>query len=242
MPFPSPVLYPDKELFPGEEELESRALFGENFIGPWQVEQAVISTLSTWYNDYLAELEVQNELHPKILPRFPAPESIHGGVNFETWRNDITPEAIVVVKPDGSPELHSSAGYTQGYLVSVGCLWVGSGSELTENPEDEARAVASYLGAATMLLVQQPTLGGLAERVVMTQSPEVTLPNPDNTRIAQVITSFEVWVSTIVEENAGPVQPFPEESPEYNGPEEGWDELPTADEVIVTVVGVKELS
>ncbi len=190
------------------------SLFGPIF-STWNVEQAVLSTLRIWLNEYASELERKWALPSKAIPRPPAPESYHGGIDFTTWRQDITPEIITIVKPLGSPELHASAGYTQGYSLQVGCLWVGSGAEIAENAEDEARAVASYLGAASMLLVQQPTLGGIAERLVMTKSPEVTLPDPDTRRIALAVTDFEVWVPTIIEENAGPVQPLPSESPEF---------------------------
>lgn len=219
---------------------ESRSTWGP-LVSGYQVEVAVLETLRTWFSEALAQLELQHGLRHKTLPRPPAPESYHGGVDFDTWRQDITPEVIVVVKPSSPPELSASAGYTQGYAVAVGCLWVGAGSELAENPEDEARAVAFYLGAASMVLVQKPELGGLAERLIMTSSPEVTLPDPDTRRIAQVVTTFEVWVTSIIEENAGPVQPLPSESPEFNEPEGPYDELPEAEKVEVKITATKEV-
>lgn len=201
-------------------------IFGPIY-GPWDVELAVVATLRLWMPEYLAEIERKRGLHARTIPRPPDPESYHGGADFDTWVQDRTPEVIVVVHPNGRPEYAASNGYTQAYNVEVGCQWVGSGSPLAEQPEDEARAVASHLGAASQLLVQQPTLGGLSERVILAAAPDVTLPEPDRRDLAQVVTGFEVWVPTIVRELAGPVEPNPPESPEYQGPEQPYTQEPT---------------
>src|SRR5205814_8604005 len=121
----------------------------------WELEQAAVETLSIWFPTYLAELERQIGLTNKTIPRPPTPESYHGGVDLESYFQDELPEVVVVVNPLGPPERSASAGYVQGYELQVGCLWVGTGSRLQERPEHEARAIASYLGAASMLLVQQ---------------------------------------------------------------------------------------
>lgn len=211
----------------------------EDFFGPLvspeDVIQAALATLRVWLPEYCAEVERKHSLQPKTIPRPPTEECFHGGVDFESWIGEDLPEVIVTCKPSGDPERSGSVGYTQGYELKLGCLWVGVGSTLAEHAEDEARMVASYLGAASMLLVQQPTLGGLTERLVMTASPDVTLPNPEQRAIAQVVTGFEVWVAQILDENAGPVQPNPGEVPEYNGPEQPYGEEPTVQKVDVTV-------
>ncbi len=213
------------------------SLFGP-IVSTWEVEQAAVKTLSVWMNEYLAELERKAGLRHKTLPRLPAPESVHGGVDLETWEQAILPEVIVVCKTLGTPELRGQGGYTQGYDLTVGAIWVGQGSELAEKPEDEARAVASYLGAATMLLVQHPTLGGLSERLRMTVPPSVTLPDPDRRQIALSTAQFEVWVATIIEEGRGPVQELPSESPQFEGPEEAWKPEPEVKTTRETVKGI----
>lgn len=211
-----------------------------SFFGPivsqWQIEQAFIKTLKTWIPEYLAEIERQNGLKNKIIPRPPTPESIHGGTDLESYYQDILPEVVVVVEPLGPPELGGSAGYTGVYQVQVGCLWVGSGSELAERPEDEARCVVSHYGAACMGIVQQPGLGGLADDLRMEGLPRISLPNTDKREIAQVETTFHVWVSEIILPNEGPVQPNPVESPEYGGePEAPFSEDPTVEKVTVDI-------
>ncbi len=201
------------------------SLFGE-IVSPWDVEQAAVKTLSIWMNEYLAEIERKRGLAKRTIPRIPTPESVHGGPDLERWEQAIMPEVIVVCKTVGGPELRGSGGYAQGYDLTVGCLWIGQGSTLAEAPWEEPRAVASYLGAASMLLVQQPTLGGLTERLVMTVPPSVTVPDPDRRNIALATTQFTAWVATIIEEGKGPINELPAESPFFNGVEEEWKEEP----------------
>lgn len=210
----------------------TESLFGPLF-SQWDLEQAVCSTLRTWIPEYLAEVERQHGLRNKIIPRPPTPESIHGGVDFESWAQETAPEVIVVVKPDGEPE-RSPSGDTQAYQVQVGCRWAGVGSELAELPEDEARGVMSYYGAACKLVAQQPTLQGLVSHVVLEQDPDVTLPGPEVRAQAQVVTSFRMWAITVIE-GAGPQTPSPSESPEYTGPEEPFAERPTVESINITV-------
>lgn len=209
----------------------------ESLFGPiwssWDIEQRVISTYKLWVNEYLAEIERKREYRKGTIPRPPSEQSIHGGVDLQSWTQDDSPEIIVVVEPTGIPEKDASVGYTQAYEIQVGAVRVGSGSELAERPEDEARAVASYYGAASMLLVQQSALEGLAIDLVMVGSPRVTFPNPDLKQVAQSVATFHTWV-TVIEFNAGPNSATPKESPEYNGREEAWKAEPTVAKTTIT--------
>jgi hypothetical protein len=212
----------------------------ESFFGPlvsqWNVEQATIATLQVWIPEYLAEIERQNNFQRLTLPRPPAPESIHGGIDFDQWYQDTTPEVIVVVEPEGEPERPASAGYTQLYQIQVGVLRVGSGSTLAERPEDEARAVACFYGTACELLVQQPSLNGLTSDLVMVGLPRLSFPDPNKRAIVQVVTTFHAWVPEVIIDTAGPVQPRPAESPEYPGePEQPYSDSPTVTDETVTL-------
>ncbi len=203
----------------------------ENLFGPivsnWLIEQRVIETLRSWMPEYIAELERKEGLPHGTIPRPPAPESVHGGIDMESWTQDTTPQVIVVVKPQGRPDnLRGDGSYGQGYDIEVGCACVSTGSELAERPEDDARATVAYLGAASMLLVQKPILGGITEQLHMTGAPTVSAPNPDRKDIALCTTTFEMWVSAIIEEGKGPVTELPREAPEFPGKEEPWPEGP----------------
>lgn len=214
----------------------------ETVFGPvvstWDVELAVISTLREWINEYLRDIEIKRGLKQKTIPRPPAADSIHGGVDLESWRQERGPEIIAVVKPTGAPTLRGQGGYEQGYTLEIGCVWVGAGSPLVEQPEDEARAVASYLGAAvSMLVLNQPTFGGLTERLRLTAAPVVTAPNPDRKELALCTTSFEMWVATIVEEGIGPLTP----GKPYEEPYPAEAEAKTTKETVKAVLVSEEV-
>lgn len=208
-------------------------------IGTEDIVEAAVETLRVWLREYLASVERSHQLQRNTIPRPPSPASYHGANDMDGWIGADTPEVMVTAKPSGEPELSASAGYTQGYELQVGVLWVGSGGTLAERAEDEARIVCSHLGAASMLLVQQPTLGGLTERLRMTGAPDITFPDPERRAIQLVTTTFEVWVSSIIREDAGPVGPTPKESPGFEGIEEPFQEAPTVETVDITVVGAQ---
>jgi hypothetical protein len=205
-------------------------------ISPEDVIDAAVETLRTWFPTYCAEVERQHGLGQKTIPRPPVPESYHGGVDLEAWIGENTPEVMVLAKPAGEPE-HSASFYTGKFELTVGCLCIGAGSVLAERPEDDARKIASYLGAASMLLVQQPTLGGLTERLRLTALPDVSLPDPERRAIAQVVTGFDVWVTEVVNELSGPTGPTPQESPGYVGLEEPFGPGPVVTSEHLTVEG-----
>lgn len=205
-------------------------------ISPEDIIDAAVTTLQVWFDTYLNNVEEKHGLRKKTIPRPPVPESYHGGVDLESWVGEDTPEVMVLAKPSGEPE-HSASFYTGKFELTVGCVCIGTGSVLAERPEDDARKIASYLGAASQLLVQQPTLGGLTERLRMSALPDVTFPDPEKRSIAQVVTTFDVWVPEIVSETAGPVGPTPQESPGYAGPEEPFGPNPTVTSEHLTVKG-----
>jgi hypothetical protein len=206
-------------------------------ISPWDVEQAVIGTLRTWLPDYLAYIEEIHGFQNKSLERPPAPESYHGGTKEAiSWDADGLPEIIVTVEPTGSPELTASIGYIQDYEVEVWCIVQGDDGAQQLLPEDSARMQASYYGAAAMLLTQQGSLEGFAERTELTGSPRVECPDPEKRRQQAAITTFLVSVGPIIQPTAGPFGPNPQESPEYGGePEAPFTPDPEATEVDVTV-------
>jgi hypothetical protein len=219
----------------------------ESLFGPiyatWDIEQAVTEKLRLWIPEYLAEIERKRGLHKRVIPRPPAPESIHGGLDAETWDQADCPEVIVIVDPFGEPEREASVGMIQPYEVRVVANVVGQGSELAEKPEDEARAVASYYGAAVMgVLTQNGELKGIPtqeDSLVMMQSPGLTFPDPSLRQVIQATTIFHAWAE-IVNANEGPVQDEPKESPQYGGePEAEWKPEPTVSKTTETIKAVK---
>lgn len=211
-------------------------------VSPWDVEQAVLGTLKTWLPSYLAEIEKERGLQPRSLERPPTPESYHGNTgDMIAWVQDELPAVITVVEAVGEPELSASAGYTQCYQVEVWCVVMGDDGVQQVTQEDSARLQASHYGAATMLLVQQSELQNLPglQWLKMVGLPRVECPEPEKRREQAAITTFHVWISSVVDPNSGPVGPTPQESPEYGGePEAPFKEDPTVSKTGTTVDGV----
>ncbi len=209
----------------------------ESIFGPllstWNVDQAVLATLRTWWNTYLAEVERQNDVKNKTIPRPPDEESFRRGLDFEYYEEDNLPAVIVVSKPSGEPEVNSDVGYAQRYEVKVGCVCEAE-DELT------AQLRAAFYGAASQLLVQQSELEGFAERTRMIGAPELDMPDDDERWLCRSITTFYVWVAQIVIAEEGPISPpGPGTGPggEDQEPEDPYPEWPEADLTHIIVTG-----
>jgi hypothetical protein len=200
-------------------------------IGVEDVVQAAVTVLRNWTPQYLFDQETKAGLQIRQIPRPPTPESYHGGLDWESWIGAQSPEVMVIAKPTGKPEL-SSHGYTQAYSLEVGCLCIGPGGLFAERAEDDARIMASYLGAGSMLLVQQPP--GLFQRLRLVGAPDPSFPDPERRAIVQIVTGYEVWVDQIIGE-AAPVGLTPKEAPGYEGPEEPFAETPVVETVDIVV-------
>jgi hypothetical protein len=206
-------------------------------VSPWDVEQGVLGTLKTWLDTYLAVVEREHGLRPKSLERPPTPESIHGGtVEAIAWADDELPSVIVIVEPEGEPEVSASVGYVQGFEVQVWCVAMGKDGVEQLLPEESARLQVSHYGAAVMLLVQQGALEiPNLQWSRMVGYPRVECPEPEKRRRQASITTFHVWVAPVVNQNLGPTGLTPGESPGYVGPEEPFEESPTVEAIDITI-------
>jgi hypothetical protein len=214
----------------------------ETLIGPlvslWDVEQGVLATLRTWLDAYLAEVERQHGIRPRTLERPPAPESYHGGTSEAiSWSDAELPAVIVIVEPEGEPEVSASVGYVQGFEVQVWCVALGKDGVEQFLPEESARMQVSLYGAAVMLLVQQGALEiPNLQWSRMVGVPRVECPEPDKRRQQASITTFHVWVAPVVNQLDGPTGLTPSESPGYTGPEEPFEDRPVAKDGDVDVI------
>lgn len=213
----------------------------ETLIGPlvslWDVEQGVLATLRTWLDTYLAEVERQHGIRPKTLERPPAPESYHGATKEAiSWTDAGLPEVIVIVEPEGEPEVSASVGYVQGFEVQVWCIALGKDGVEQLLPEESARMQVSLYGAAVEGMVQQGALEiPNLQWSRMVGVPRVECPEPDRRRQQVSTTTFHVWVAPTVDQNAGPVGATPQEAPGYVGPEEPFEPAPEVETVNVDV-------
>ena len=97
----------------------------------------------------------------------PVLPSTHGGIDDDSWIGEVDPELMLLVSPLGEAE---RPAYLQWYLIDAKVMCVGD--QTNKRAEDEARVQAAYLGGALMLLVQQPSLGGLAQDLTILLASE----------------------------------------------------------------------
>ena len=76
----------------------------------------------------------------------------------------------------------------------------------------------------------------------MVQAPRLSFPDPNLRQVIQSTTIFHTWVE-IVNQDEGPVQTEPKESPQYGGePEAEWKSEPTVSKTseIIKAVRISE--
>lgn len=204
------------------------SIFGA-IVSPWTVEQAVLATVRTWIENYLAEIERQAELTVGELPR---PESFTGGMDFLSYQQDQTPAIIAICQPFGGPELTGSGDYNQTFEIHLGCVVIAPS-------EDASREAAMHYAAALAALgVQQPSWGGISDRTRMTAAPTVEFVDPEVRQAIVGHVTFQSFVQQVVSESAGPDVPIPTQSPHYGGtPDAPWTGWPTVSTTSVTVSG-----
>jgi hypothetical protein len=180
--------------------------------------QAALFTYKNWFPYYLADFETERGLAPDTIVR---PKSYHGGIDDHSWSFEVQPEVMVLVSPIGEPERPE---YLQWYLIDAKVVYVGD--QVNKRAEDEGRVQAALLGAALELLVQQPSLGGLAQDLKMTASPRISFPYSDERHIVQAAARFEVSVGSIIAQE-GPKGTVPQIPPEGGGEQLGPPGAPT---------------
>ncbi len=194
--------------------------------GAWNVEQAVLSTYQSWLPEYLAEVERQNRLQPKELPR---PQTFEASDDFEGWDSADMPAVIVVVTPL-KPVEESARDYQQDFEIQVGCIAEGQS-------EAEARKVAGLYGVAAMLLAQPGpgSLGGLVEEMQMVGAPKLEFVEADQRRLARSVTTFSC--SLVLIQKLGPSGGTPQESNGFTTIEAPLTELPLVTSETLTIKG-----
>jgi hypothetical protein len=210
-------------------------------VGFTDVEDAMLEVLRTWLDVYLAEVESQHDFQKGSIERPPTPESFHGGTaEAISWKQDELPAVIVVVEPEGEPEVSASAGYIQPFDVMVFAIATGDTALEDVDPEDAARKQVGYYGAAIQGILQQGTLMAHAlpsmEWMRITGAPRVETPDPTKRHEQACVTTFKIWVAPILVQEDGPVGLTPAESPGYTGAEEPFEDAPTAKDGEVTVI------
>lgn len=206
------------------------AIFGP-LLGTPTVESAVLNTLEAWLPAMLRVVERRHTLSAGLLRDPPGRNSYVGGIDFDSWQEDLCPMIIAVCKPLGAAD-RSPAGYGQAFSVEVGAV------VFTET-ENESRVMAGHYGTAIMAAIaQRGDLGGIAAHTRLASAPIVEFIDPEARRLVLVRTPFESYIPGLVDELAGPKTPLPADSPQYGGtPGAPWSDAPAHTSTKVTVTG-----
>jgi hypothetical protein len=174
-------------------------IFGD-VIDVGTIERAFVATLKAWLPSHLARQEARLGMETATLP---FPRSWPTVSDFDIEVEEQLP-AVIVISPgsDANPTRDQTGAYRMTWRFEVAIAIAG-------RDEYEARNLAGvYLAAIRSALVQNPTLGGVAEN---------TRPvGPDDHAVGQTErgsqraiygTSFAVDVRDVVTDTAGPVEP-----------------------------------
>lgn len=164
------------------------------------LEDAVVALLRKWMDTYLAEVERQNGIPVRTLPR---PRSIERRNAFEHWVEEQLP-SLVVVSPGtvGPPRKRGGGSYVAEWAVGIAAIAGGKDANSTRDLVD------LYTAAVRMLILQRPSLEGFAIGATWEDEHYDDIADSDVGRTmasGQVV--FQITVEDLVFANAGPITP-----------------------------------
>jgi hypothetical protein len=196
--------------YPIWQETQSEGLVFGSLVTPGDVRAAAQQTLSTWFPTYVA---AYNRAVGSQVLKVPADYRLKPQFRTLSQREDWA--AILVDSPGtvGKAIRHGDGSYFVVYSILVDSFVYGSQS--WEDTEDLAY---KYAGVVQQILVQQGSLGGVADNTIWTGTTAFD-PNqaPTATRTTAIMRStFEVAVSNVLSDYGGPTDPSPAPPPEPN--------------------------
>ena len=177
--------------------------------GRGELERRAIETLRLWIVAYIADYEREYGFTPRSLPVPPTPESIHGGIDFETFSAELLPELIVVTQPVGPVERYGEGTYGQWFSLDVAAIVTYEGSQ------DQTRMLADAYGTAIQKLIPQQGGFGYLPDGVTTFATRTRLQSayalyfPDGTvrDIIRAVLMTRTFVENLVDDRSGPQVP-----------------------------------
>lgn len=178
-------------------------------LGRGDVEVHVIQTLRDWVVAYVADYERQKGLVPRSTPVPPTPESIHGGLDFETFAADLFPEIIVVAQPINPVERYGDGMYASWFAVAVGAIVT------VEGDQDRSRRLADVYGTVLQKLLPEQGAFGLrpdgvtpfAERTRLEDAYGLAFPDNTVRDIVRATVQIRTFLADLVDDLAGPMVP-----------------------------------
>lgn len=171
------------------------------FLTSWEVEQAVIAHLAEWMPDYLPHRKRRAAtLLDEAIPDFPLPRSYEVTPREpDRWKEDDLP-AILVVSPGLTDAPKHDGGGTYRGTFDVGIAAICSAGD-----ESTSKLFASlYFDACRAILLDKPSLGGVAENVTSRSAENDWLSGERNRSLAATFGNFDVSVPDLTVVTGGP--------------------------------------
>lgn len=179
-------------------------------VGRGDLEAHVIQTLRDWIVPYIADYERQHNIRARALPVPPTPESIHGGVDWETFSGELFPQIIVIVQPTGTIERFDEDGtYGSWFTVEVGAV------VSFEGDQDQTRRLGDIYGSCLQKLVPQQGAFGkqpdeetdFATRTRLLEPYRLDFQDETVRDIIRATVAAETFLDGLVSDYAGPNVP-----------------------------------
>lgn len=172
------------------------SLFGE-IITSEQIRQAASDVISDWSQTYLAEIGRQTGREAGDLPDF---RSIIAANDNDSWLEDQLPSCVVICPGMlDEPRKHGTR-YEARWALGIGVV-VSARSR-----SETLGLVGLYTAAVRGILVQHPSVGGVASGLNLLSERYDELPNEDSRTIAAGQVLFAVDVENVIDSSQGPVQ------------------------------------
>lgn len=217
----------------------------KNPIASADVDDATLSLLELWLNDYLGMFEDKRGLKRGFLAR---PKTFASTISEPEFLDHTLPAVFVATaRVNGTPEkMATDNSYSVWWLVAISCVLRGP------NPAQTRRLASYFESVVRKCLVDHPQLDGSANGVTWLGGGEVR-PLPDQSKgggryLAEGASQYLVRMDDVVAgglepSTFGPDGPTPAQSPD-TPPKTTYEELPvpattvdTGNEQAVSTIG-----
>jgi hypothetical protein len=207
----------------------SDSIFGP-ILGLDSVEDAVKATLKTWFHTYLKEVLIQRGIDDTA--DLPVPRTYRTFKEFDHYPDQSLP-AVVIISPGTveEPTKEGDGQVTACFRVGVAIINKAKNEHLVN------RNCKIYASAARAILVQQRSLGGLANGVKWISEGYEEGPTDKFRSLGASTLEFDIDVPGIVNAREGPAVPTPPTPDDLPGSE--WPTVLTT-EVEVTRESIVE--
>ncbi len=166
-----------------------------------RVEQAVADTLSTWFNTYLREVELQNDMDGYGLE---VPRSYAVRPDLDQFPEEMKP-AVVIMSPGLAAPPTKEGDGTYTCKVRIGVII------FNQAPDRESVNMNSklYAAAARAILIQKRSLGGIADSSMWEAEVYDEMPSDGQRSTGIAVLQFVFDIPGVVNQYGGPTQPGP---------------------------------